>query len=136
MKKIVVINNGTLPLPAVKGGAVETLINLLIDENEIFGKFQFEVYSIYDSEAVVHSKKYKYTSFCFVKTSGVVYSIKYALNKIANAVYNRTIGYYHSYPLHRQIVKNVKKTPNDYAAILLEGSSLDACYLKKKQDCQ
>lgn len=132
MKKIVVINNGTLPLPAVKGGAVETLINLLIDENEIFGKFQFEVYSIYDSEAVVHSKKYKYTSFCFVKTSGVVYSIKYALNKIANAVYNRTIGYYHSYPLHRQIVKNVKKTPNDYAAILLEGSSLDACYLKKK----
>lgn len=132
MKKIVVINNGTLPLPAVKGGAVETLINLLIDENEIFGKFQFEVYSIYDSEAVVHSKKYKYTSFCFVKTSGVVYSIKYALNKIANAVYNRTIGYYHSYPLHRQIVKNVKKTPNDYAAILLEGSSLDACYLKEK----
>lgn len=132
MKKIVVVNNGNFPLPAVKGGAVETLINLLIDENEIFGKFQFEVYSIYDSEAVVHSKKYKYTSFCFVKTSGVVYSIKYALNKIANAVYNRTIGYYHSYPLHRQIVKNVKKTPNDYAAILLEGSSLDACYLKKK----
>lgn len=132
MKKIVVVNNGYLPLPAVKGGAVETLINLLIDENERFGKFRFEVYSIYDSEAEEQSKRYKYASFCFVKTSGIAFSIKYVLNKIANAVYNRTFGYYHSYPLHRQIVKNVKKAPNEYAAILLEGSSLDACYLKKK----
>ena len=34
MKKIIVVNNGTLPLPAVRGGAVETLIELLIKENE------------------------------------------------------------------------------------------------------
>lgn len=132
MKKIVVVNNGTLPLPSVKGGAVETLINLLLDENEKYANFKFEVYSIYDKEAVEESKKYRHASFCFVRASGVLFSIKCVLNKIANAVYNRTIGYYHSYPLHRRIVRNVKNAPNDYAAILLEGSSLDACYLKKK----
>ena len=132
MKKIIIVNNGFLPLPAVKGGAVETLINLLIDENEKFADFHFEVYSIYDSKAVELSKKYMHSSFCYVKASGISFSIKFLMNKIGNAIYNRTIGYYHSYPLNRQIVKNVKKAPNEYAAILLEGSSLDACYLKKK----
>lgn len=34
MKRIIIVNNGTLPLPAVKGGAVETLIDLLVNENE------------------------------------------------------------------------------------------------------
>ena len=43
MKKIIVVNNGTLPLPAVRGGAVETLIELLIKENEKRKKFLFEV---------------------------------------------------------------------------------------------
>lgn len=34
MKKIAIVTNGILPLPAVKGGGAETLVQQLLDENE------------------------------------------------------------------------------------------------------
>ena len=34
MKRIAIMNNGTLPIPSVLGGAVETLVQLLVDTNE------------------------------------------------------------------------------------------------------
>ena len=37
MKKIAIVNNGELPLPAVKGGAVEGLIDLLLNEIQVIG---------------------------------------------------------------------------------------------------
>lgn len=132
MKKIVIVNNGTLPLPAVKGGAVETLIDLLVNENEKRGCFHFEVYSIFDEEAMNASRKYSYSTFHFVKIGGFRYKMKHLFTRILNAFCNRLGGYYHSYPLHKQIVNDVNKNPCEYAAILLEGCGLDACFLKKK----
>lgn len=132
MKKIVIVNNGTLPLPAVKGGAVETLINLLIDENEKFGRLRFEVYSIADPDAEKRAETYKYADFVYVDNTTIAYKLKALANKYLNALYNRTAGYYHSYPLQREIVKHVKAAPEEYAAILLEGCSLNATFLKKK----
>lgn len=132
MKKIIITNNGTLPLPAVKGGAVEALIDLLLDENEKNGKLRFEVYSMFDPEAELQTKKYKYASFCFVKTDTLSYKVKWFLTKILNAICRRTVGYFHAYPVHSQIIENVRKSPNEYAAILLEGTSLNAFCMKKK----
>lgn len=132
MKKIIIVNNGTLPLPAVKGGAVETLIDLLVDENEKKGCFHFDVYSILDDKAISASRKYKYSTFHFVKTIGLKFKVKRLVTRFLNALYNRTGGYFHSYPLHCQIARDVQKFPGEFSAILLEGSGLDACYLKKK----
>lgn len=132
MKRIIIVNNGTLPLPAVKGGAVETLIDLLVNENEKRGCFHFEVYSIFDEEAMNASRKYRYSTFHFVKIGSFRYKMKHLFTRIFNALCNRLGGYYHSYPLHRQIVDDVNKAPGEYTSILLEGSGLDACFLKKK----
>lgn len=35
MKNIILIPQAAMPIPAVEGGAVETLIDVLIEENEV-----------------------------------------------------------------------------------------------------
>lgn len=67
MEKIAILTAGTLPVPPVKGGAVENLINLLINENENENKVQFSIFSIFDKDAVIESKKYRHTNFIFIK---------------------------------------------------------------------
>jgi len=49
--KIAIITFASLPLPGVRGGAVETLIDTLCDENEKNGKLEIDIYSIYDEIA-------------------------------------------------------------------------------------
>lgn len=132
MKKIILANNGLLPLPAVKGGAVEALIDLLVNENEKYGYWRFEVYSNYDKEAVKASNKYKFTNFVYVKQKGLIDKFVYLLVRIYNFFALRLKGHYHPFKYHLEIIKNVKKSPNDYCAILLEGCSVPAAFLKKK----
>ena len=59
MKKVLVIISGGLPIPAIKGGAVETLIDMYINANEKLKKYKFEVYSTYCDGIEEYSKKYK-----------------------------------------------------------------------------
>ena len=67
MKKICFFTVGVLPVPPVKGGAVENIIKLFIDENEKSHDADFFVVSIYNEEAVLESEKYNHCSFNFVK---------------------------------------------------------------------
>ena len=67
MKNICFITQCSLPVPTVKGGAVETLVEYLLLENEKTGKYNFTVISIEDDEAIKQSNNYKYTNFVYVK---------------------------------------------------------------------
>ena len=66
-KKIAIFNDFQLPVPAVRGGAVQQLTTALLDCNELDYKYDFEVYAPYDEKAVELSKKYKHTVFHFSK---------------------------------------------------------------------
>ena len=44
MKKICLVVGNTLPVPAVMGGAVEELITMLLDQNEIEHAVPFTLY--------------------------------------------------------------------------------------------
>lgn len=132
MKKIAIVNNGKLPLPAVKGGAVECLIDLLLNENEKYGNVRFEVFSIYDKDAAEASKKYKYASFVYVNEKSFSSKIKYLFMRIVNFVAFRAGGYYRCLSLHREMSRKIMQHRNDYAAILLEGASINTYYFKHK----
>ena len=67
--KICLIIPSILPVPAVKGGAIETLINNLIDINEEEKQLDITVISVYDHDADLCSKKYEHTEFFFLKSS-------------------------------------------------------------------
>ena len=67
MKKMAIISPGYLPLPAIKGGAVETLIDLLINSKKVTEKFDIDVYSKYDSKINEESKN-KDVNYLYINT--------------------------------------------------------------------
>ena len=48
--KIALVSTMNLPVPAVRGGAVEELTTHIINENEKQKKFEIDLYTIYDSK--------------------------------------------------------------------------------------
>ena len=66
MKEICFITQCSLPVPTVKGGAVETLVEYIINENEKQGKYHFTVISVADNKAKELTAKYRYTDFIYV----------------------------------------------------------------------
>lgn len=65
MKKILFIPSQYLPIPVVKGGAVEVLLTQLIEENEKLHKAEFYVISKDDSAAKQFN--FKYTNINYLK---------------------------------------------------------------------
>lgn len=63
IKKICFVLPEGLPVPAVKGGAIETLIEDIIIINEEKKEFLFTIICVNDIEAKEEAKKYKYTKF-------------------------------------------------------------------------
>ena len=57
------MNNGTLPIPSVLGGAVETLVQLLVDTNEKEKQMQLEIFSIDNANASENGYTYTFLPF-------------------------------------------------------------------------
>lgn len=81
MKKLCFITQCSLPIPTVKGGAVETLVEYLLDENEKNPNFEITVLSVDDLKAREKSKAYKHSSFVYIPQQKVSY------NKILLQIY-------------------------------------------------
>ncbi len=86
-KRIAIITTGYFPVPATRGGAVENLVENLINENERKGNVDLNIFSAYDKKAEKLSRKYKDTSFEFIKTPKIIKKldllIYYFFSKIA-----------------------------------------------------
>lgn len=63
--KIAIICPSLLPVPATLGGAIETLINNLLSENERIGNLDITVFSIYNNDSFNHSQEYRKAKFEF-----------------------------------------------------------------------
>lgn len=72
MKVLIVSPCVNLPVPAVHGGAVSTLIEYLVKENEVERKMQLTVLSIYDAEAEQKAKTYTRTQVDFIYPPKIV----------------------------------------------------------------
>ena len=57
IKKLAIITPGFVPVPAVKGGAIEQLIEYFIDGNEIVHKYDIDLFTINDN--LLDNKIYK-----------------------------------------------------------------------------
>lgn len=72
MKKICLIAGNTLPVPAVKGGAVEELLTLLLEQNEREQKAELVIFSMADQEAEEAAKKYKHSKIIYIPADTVL----------------------------------------------------------------
>lgn len=68
--KIFLIPPPALPIPAVRGGAVETLISHLIEENERQAKAELVCVSLPDPEAQKRAEGYRHTKIHFLPATG------------------------------------------------------------------
>lgn len=130
--KIAILTSGILPVPAVQGGAVETLVDFYLDYNNRHQLHDITVYSVWHPEVERHpALKSEVNHYIYIKVNGW-------WSKLKKKIYQKTHGeeYYHytiEYYLH-EVIKDVRK--QQYDIILLENRPGYALKLKKVTDAQ
>lgn len=130
MKKVCLISSNLLPVPNVKGGAIETLITNILQEQERQEKIELTVVSIYNKEAYKESQKFSKTRFIYIKKNFLYYFIGFIYN-ISNRLFKTNFNTYNTIVLNK-----IKKMQFDY--IFAEGGHYESYnkflkYFKKEQ---
>lgn len=110
--KIAFITSGLLPIPASKGGAIETLLDSFIKENEINNKnIEIVVYSIHDKTAKKISKElnYKKTKYKYIN------SFSNFVIRVINKLFKKNVPINFFY--QKMVVKKINKKSYDYIIV-------------------
>lgn len=117
MKKIALVLPEVYPVPAVKGGAIEELVTILIEQNEIEQKVEFLVFSMADEKAEEKAKEYQHTKIVYLPKTTLADRVLNRVLRYANPlIKGKTlidIAYY------RRVFAYLKK--HDVDAIVAEG---------------
>lgn len=138
MINLAVITSGFLPVPATKGGAVENLIQNLLNENEnVNDLIHFVVFSTYEKSAEECSKKYKNTEFIFFKPLKIVKFLDLFTFFIARNIFRKKNSQSYRYIFQRLWYLNkcsqyLRK--NDYDKVLLENHPTQFLSLKWRKN--
>src|SRR5271157_864421 len=87
--EVTIITTGFLPVPATSGGAMETLVQQILDENEKDPAFEFTVYAVHSKEAALAARVYHHSEFVFLRPSAAADFIFRVRNKIQHVFYAR-----------------------------------------------
>lgn len=115
--KIAIIGPQGLPVPAVKGGAIETLIDVITKENENKKILNIDIYTVFDKDALKESHKYyksKYIFLCKYKR------YKFIRDKFIS-LFRKIFKVNFTYTYASQVVKYIKS--NNYDKVIIEGDS-------------
>lgn len=126
--KLAIFTPGAVPVPAVKGGAIEQLVQYIIDENEIEHKYDIDLYTVDDAQ--LDNYVYKFTKLIRIKDKYAVsyFRLYYGITNRINKYFNT--NKYKTY-VTSKMVKLFKK--NYYDAVLIENNmDLYSMLLKKK----
>jgi spore coat protein SA len=108
--KICLIPPYKLPVPAVKGGAVETLVQIFAEENETEQLVDLIIFSIHDSFAIHETVHLKNVKFIFIECyffERIIDFVKRVFNRIGRIVFKRTDIFFTSY--YRKCLNNAKR---------------------------
>ena len=89
--KMIIISPGALTIPAINGGAVETLIDLYLDYNEINLHNEIIVFANYEKNNNVY-KKYEYTKFEYINKNSKIFKIKRVIYGVLNKLSMKKLG--------------------------------------------
>lgn len=127
--KLVIICPSHLPVPAVEGGAIETLIQNFIDQNEIKQKLDIILISKFSKNAYEVSHQYKFCEFIWMKNSRMDFVFK-----LAFMLYNfiNRILHINKIPISidSENLKKIIKSLN-YDFVLIEGNGFQLHHLKE-----
>jgi len=128
MKRIVIVSYDTMPLPPVKGGAVETLIHFLVEDNEVEKKAELTVFSVDDQEAKREAQNYKNTEFVYIKRRKRLSAITDFTNRVFRKLRFGAVFQIHPYLIDVAKVINQR----EFDCVLVENRAEYVPYLRKK----
>ena len=116
MKRICLILPGKLPVPNIKGGAIETLLTLLLEQNEIQGRAHFIVICAWAEGIEEATAKYKNTEFYFFRIRSGIWKkgINFINYLIAKATGN--IDFFKT-PMHYDVEHIIKGIQADVVVV-------------------
>lgn len=114
--KIALIAPGKLPIPCIKGGAIEMLSTYLIDENEHAGNVEFIVFQEFNREVEKLRDNYANTTFFMYRKS----IVKNVWDFLCRCINIAAKGFFVRYSSHTLWVKNKLKTESP-DVIVVEG---------------
>lgn len=114
--KIAIICSQGLPVPAVRGGAIETLVEIICKKNEKHNKVDIDVYSIYDDRAIEESKNYKKSNFIYLCKNKNYMILRNKVISLFRKVFKLKVNYTY-------VNEIVKRIDNTYDKVIIEGDS-------------
>lgn len=135
MRVAVVIadSNSACPVPAVKGGAVASLVDHLVKENSLSGKCDFTVFTYYDPKAEELSKKYKKVKFVWIKIPRLINALDACVFGLITRVLKKTkaISFKHVFSLlYYILLVSIELKNNDYDKVVLENNIMISWVLR------
>ncbi|WP_321519199.1 glycosyltransferase family 4 protein [uncultured Bacteroides sp.] len=130
---VAIVTSGILPVPPVKGGAVENLVKFYLDYNEMQNTdVEFTVYSVFDEGFSNNTyQEYKKTTFVFINTHTFFSKIRQLLFKYTK----RNLYYHHSWEYFVSEVSNKIKHER-FDAIVVENRPGFVLRLSKCSDAK
>ncbi len=125
MKKMLIISSGFLPIPAVDGGAVESLTENYLKYNDIKDGIEFVTYSFEPTSIKKEEiQNLKNTEFRFVKRNRVMQFVFKAISKLSR----------HRFPDYfiYSIKKDLKKRKEHYNVLIIENMPRYILFFNKK----
>lgn len=124
---IAIITSGYLPVPATKGGAVESIVENIIEKNEKNKNLKLTIFSMSENRAIEQSKKYNNSEFKFIQIPKTVEKIDKIICWIAKNILKKDNVMSYRYILQRLFFLNKVslslKNSNKYDKVLLENHS-------------
>lgn len=124
--KIAIITASSRPIPATCGGATQTMMTHLIDVNEELKENEFFIFSYFEKDAYIESKKYKRSKFFY-----------YTPRKYFDAVFSFSFRLLRKLTSERIFVReNFTKwcasiiNKNDFDVVILEGNCFQVEYMR------
>lgn len=127
-RKIAFVVGSNLPVPAIKGGAIETLLTAFIEQNEKYSKYDITVFCGYDSDAMKCANKYKNCKIIGIRSTNLLKQLLTASYRLIRKVVPKELPFKTYY---MQVVNDhLKKEVFD--CIICESTYVDAAQIQKK----
>lgn len=108
VKRVAIVLPGDLPVPSVLGGAIESTVQLIVEQNEIRQHLDVTVFSVYDEVAKRQSLAFKHAHFVWIR-KGRLFRVLNFILRVFRKIGIRTLD-----PMDGQILKShARKTEFD-----------------------
>jgi len=137
---IAIVTTGYMPIPATRGGAVENLIENILNQNELEKKYNLVIFSASDKEAEKQASHYQESKFIYIQPNYFIKSLDRITYFIAKNILRKNQAATYKYIFQRihflNIVARKLHKSNEYDKVLLENHPTLFKCLKKYNNYQ